>query len=197
MNRRADRPRLLVIPGLHDSPPGHWQSWLQAFDRNAVRVVQRDWARPDVDRWAARIASTLARAGNGPWIAVAHSFGALALLRHLALQPDSPIAAALLVAPADPDKFGIGGLLPAGPLALPTTIVLSTTDPWLSLHAGQRWAQRWGVPVLNLGDAGHINTAAGFATLPYARRWVVAQEQRLARVARPVHASILEWAFAV
>lgn len=189
--------RLLVIPGLHDSPPGHWQTWLQAQHRDAVRVQQRDWTTPDVERWAARVASTVERAGPGPWIAVAHSFGVLALLRGLALDPELPIAAALLVAPADPDKFGIGGLLPAGPLPLPTTLVLSHTDPWLSLSAGLRWSRCWGSRVLDLGDAGHVNVAAGFGTLPCAQRWVVAQHQRLARARRPDRASFQEWSFAV
>lgn len=189
--------RVLIVPGLQDSPPGHWQSWLQARHRGAVRVQQREWSTPDVERWAARVASTLERAGPGPWIAVAHSFGVLALLRHLALQPDTPIAAALLVAPADPDKFGIGGLLPEAALPLPSTLVLSHTDPWLDLASGRRWARRWGSQVLDLGDAGHINVAAGFGPLPCAQRWVVAQQQRLARARRAERASPLEWVFAV
>src|SRR5688572_8243008 len=61
--------RLLIVPGLGDSGPAHWQTWLQHGDRHALRVRQRDWTSPDLDRWAARIASTLERAGPGPWIA--------------------------------------------------------------------------------------------------------------------------------
>ena len=94
--------RLLIVPGLHDSPPGHWQSWLQARHPLAVRVQQRDWSTPDLERWAARIGSTLERSGPGRWLVAAHSFGVLALLRHLARLPQSPVAAVLLVAPADP-----------------------------------------------------------------------------------------------
>lgn len=189
--------RLMIVPGLNDSPPDHWQSWLQTNHRDSVRVTQHDWHTPDVDRWAARIGSTVARSGRGPWIVVAHSFGVLALARHLALDLESPIAAALLVAPADPDKFGIGDLLPAGAWPARTTMVLSHTDPWLGFAAGQRWAARWGCHVVDLGDAGHVNVASGFRTLPFARRWVGTQEQRLAREARPARASILEWAFSV
>lgn len=173
-------PRLLVIPGLGDSPPDHWQSWLQARHAGAVRVVQRDWARPDLDRWASRIGSVLARSGPAPWLAVAHSFGVLALVRHLALQPGSPIAAALLVAPADPDKFGLGEHLPQQALPLPSTLVLSSSDPWLALPKGQRWAQRWGSACIHLGAAGHVNVASGFRTLPLADHWVQALTQHLA-----------------
>lgn len=189
--------RLLIVPGLNDSPPDHWQSWLQALYRDSVRVVQHDWCTPDVDRWAACIGATVARSGRGPWIVVAHSFGVLALARHLALEPESPVAAALLVAPADPDKFGIGDLLPARPWPLQTTMVLSHTDPWLGIASGNRLAARWGCHVTDLGDAGHINVASGFRTLPFARRWVLAVEQRLARDRRPEWASFSEWSFAV
>jgi predicted alpha/beta hydrolase family esterase len=179
----ANQPRLLVVPGLHDSPSGHWQSWLQDQFPTALRVVQRDWATADIERWAGRIASTLDRAGAGPRVAVAHSFGALAVARHLALVPQTPLAAVLFVAPADPDRFGIGELLPQQALRLPATLLLSSNDPWLGLAAGQRWAQRWGSPCVNLGPAGHINVQSGFRTLPYARHWVLAQTQRLARQA--------------
>lgn len=172
--------RLLIVPGLHDSPPAHWQSWLQARHPQAVRVQQRDWSTPDLERWAARIGSTLERSGPGRWLAAAHSFGVLALLRHLAREPKSPVAAALLVAPADPDKFGVGELLPAGALPLPATAVLSSNDPWLAAAAGQRWARQWGCRIEMLGAAGHINVASGFGPLPLAERWLQLQHRRLA-----------------
>lgn len=185
----AGAARLLIVPGLNDSPSGHWQSTLQASHRDAVRVVQRDWKSTDLERWAGRIGSTLARAGHGPWIAVAHSFGVLALAQHLAQQPDSPVAAALLVAPADPDRFGLGSALPTRRLPVAATMVLSRTDPWLSLADGQRWAARWGCHVVDLGDAGHINLASGFRSLPFAARWVTQVQQRLAREARMADAA--------
>ena len=188
--------RLLVVPGLNDSPPEHWQSWLQSFHRDSVRVVQRHWQQPDLERWATRIGSTVAHAGAGPWVAVAHSFGALALVQHLAATPSSPIRAALLVAPADPDKFGIAELLPSRALPVPTTLVLSRSDPWLAASAGRRWAACWGGQVIDLGNAGHINVASGFRTLPLARRWVQAAEQRLAREERPADTAFGEWSFA-
>jgi predicted alpha/beta hydrolase family esterase len=176
--------RLLIVPGLHDSPPEHWQSWLQRQHRDAVRVQQRDWAKPDLERWSARVDSTLARHGGGSWLAVAHSFGVLALLHHLAHNPASPVVAALLVAPADPDKFGLGALLPQQPPGRPTTMVLSSNDPWLPALPGRRWAARWGSQVVELGAAGHINVEAGFRSLPLAQRWVAATEQRLVRERR-------------
>ena len=190
-------PRLLIVPGLHGSGAAHWQTWLQALYRHSVRVVQRDWDTPDLERWSARITSTLERAGPGPWIAVGHSFGCLALAHHLAAQADSPIHAALLVAPAEPDRFGLAEALPQRRLPVMSTLVASQTDPWMQAASAQRWAQRWGSHWINLGDAGHINTEAGFGPLPLARRWVMAVEQRLARERRPALASFSEWRFAI
>lgn len=174
-------PRLLIVPGLGDSSPSHWQTWLQQGERDALRIEQRDWTSPDLDRWAARIASALERAGPGPWIAAAHSFGCLALVRCLAQQPRRDIDAVLLVAPADPAKFGVSSLLPTSPLPVPSTLVGSETDPWMSAAEARRWARRWASHWVNLGAAGHINAEAGFGPLPLARRWVIDARQRLER----------------
>lgn len=190
--------RLLIVPGLHDSPGDHWQSWLQRRHRDAVRVRQRHWDQPDLDEWAAGIARAIEGVrSRGPFVAVAHSFGVLALLRHLVVQPQGPIAAALLVAPADPDWFGVGHLLPPSALRMPATLVLSRTDPWLSLSAGWALARRWQLPVVDLGNAGHINVESGHQRLPLAQRWVQVQLQRGARSLRLDRAEWGEWSIAV
>jgi len=190
-------PRLLIIPGLRDSGATHWQSWLQQQYRDARRVVQRDFSSPDLQRWADRIQTTLEQAGPGPWIAVAHSFGCLALVRHLAERSDSPIQQALLVAPAEPDKFGLAELLPHQRLPIPTTVIASQNDPWMSAASALRWAGRWGSSFSNLGAVGHINSESGFGPFPLAKRWVEAARARAARERRPEHASFLEWSFAI
>lgn len=190
-------PRLLIVPGLHDSGPAHWQSWLEAQQRDAVRVRQRDWHVADLDRWAHRIAATLERSGDGQWLAVAHSFGCLALARLLALRPDAGVAAALLVAPADPDKFGVAGLLPQRGLAIPSTLVASDTDPWMRSATARHWARRWGSHWVNLGDAGHINAEAGYGPLPLAQHWVDAMRGHVERGRRAEPALPARWSFAV
>lgn len=202
----APPPRLLIVPGLHDSGPEHWQSWLQGLYRHSVRVVQDDWHTPDLVRWSDRIATTLERAGPGPWLVVAHSFGVLALVHHLARHAGSRavgdgdgIAAALLVAPADPVKFGVSEALPHTPLAPITTVVGSQTDPWMRIDEAHRWAGRWGSHFVNLGDAGHVNVESGHGPLPLARRWVMAMAQRLTRERRqaPARGSLAAWHFAI
>ena len=176
--------RLLIVPGLRDSGPGHWQTWLQRRHRGALRVCQDDWDTPDLPRWAQRVGDTLHQAGDGPWIAVAHSFGCLTLARYLALQPDAPIAAVFMAAPAEPEKFGVAPLLPRSALGVPGLLVASDTDPWMQAASALAWAGRWGLKTFNLGDAGHINAESGFGPWPLAQRWVDTTAQRLARQQR-------------
>ncbi|MGA0611136.1 RBBP9/YdeN family alpha/beta hydrolase [Caldimonas sp. KR1-144] len=190
-------PRLLIVPGLHDSGPAHWQSWLESLHRGSVRVRQDDWSAGDLERWARRLGETLRAHGPGPWIAVAHSFGCLALARWLADAGREPgVAAALLVAPADPRRFNIDEARLSHRLPVPATVIASDTDPWMSAATARVWTRRWGAHGLNLGDAGHINAEAGFGPLPLARRWVLAHAQRLRRAERPRHAPLAEWSFA-
>lgn len=190
-------PRVLIIPGKDDSGPAHWQSWLESLHRGSVRVRQDDWSAPDLERWSQRIGETLCAHGPGPWIAAAHSFGCLALARFLKdAPPGHGIAAALLVAPADPRRFHIDEASLSHRLPLPSTLIASETDPWMSADDARAWARRWGSHGLNLGDAGHINAESGFGPLPLAGRWVLAQSQRLRRADRLRHAVLAEWSFA-
>lgn len=194
---KGDPVRLLVIPGLHDSGPAHWQTWLQAhFSRRAVRVEQDDWAHADLGRWAQRIETTIARHPSARWVAVGHSFGCLALLRHLA-QGGEGVLSTLLVAPADPAKFGVAGKLPQSRLAIPSVLIASETDPWMKFEGASAWARVWGSQLISLGDAGHINTEAGFGPLPQAKRLVEAMIRRVERRRRLDRAHPLELSFAI
>jgi predicted alpha/beta hydrolase family esterase len=82
------------------------------------------------------------------------------------------IVAALMVAPADPLKFGLAQRLPRHQLGLPLTVVGSENDPWMPLERARKWAHLWGAGFRNLGQAGHINTESGFGPWPLARQKV-------------------------
>ena len=58
-------PRLLIVPGLHDSGDAHWQTWLQAQFSDSLRVRQRDFATPDLQCWSERTDATLSAADGG------------------------------------------------------------------------------------------------------------------------------------
>jgi uncharacterized protein len=194
---KGDPVRLLVIPGLNDSGPEHWQSWLQGhFSRRAVRVEQSDWASADLAHWAQGIEMTLARHPKSRWVAVAHSFGCLALLRFLA-QGGEGIHSTLLVAPADPAKFGVAAKLPQAQLRIPSVLLASETDPWMRFESAAAWARVWGSQLVSLGDAGHINAEAGFGPLPTAKSLVEQMIQRLERDRRIDRAHPLELSFAI
>jgi predicted alpha/beta hydrolase family esterase len=195
--------RLLVIPGLHNSGPAHWQSWLQAQFRGSVRVRQRDWSEPDLAAWSGRIGATLESRPGVRWIAVAHSFGCLALAHQLAQRPGqgfhggAGIRAALFVAPADPQRFGIEDTVPCERLGVPSRLLASDTDPWMPAESARRWAAAWGSRFINLGDVGHINADAGFGPLPQAKTIVTEMIRRLAGERRIDYARAIELSFAL
>jgi hypothetical protein len=150
----------LILPGLYSSGPDHWQTWFEEEIPGTVRVIQGDWAKPDLAEWSRRVRRDMARTPGRLYL-VAHSFGVLAGV-HAALAATDRIAGALLVAPADPDKFGIADQLPRSPLPFPSVVVASSNDPWMSLWKAAEWADRWGADLVNLGEAGHINAESGF-----------------------------------
>jgi predicted alpha/beta hydrolase family esterase len=109
--------------------------------------------------------SDAAGEADGPVWIVAHSFGCLAAV-HAAASSQADIAGALLVAPADPAKFGTTFLLPRIPLPFRTFLVGSENDEWMSPGAARRWSRAWGATFLNAGRAGHINVASGHGPWP-------------------------------
>jgi predicted alpha/beta hydrolase family esterase len=192
--------RVLVIPGLRGSGPVHWQSWLQGHFRRAVRVEQDDWDTADLETWATRIGETIAAEPSGPWVAVAHSFGCLALAQYVLStcgRTAHGVRGALLVAPADPGRFALDDLPLRQRLRVPATLLASDTDPWMSAARAESFAQAWGSGFVNLGDAGHINADAGFGPLPAAKKLTEFLIHRVEQSRRPERADLHEFSFAV
>lgn len=168
----------LIVPGFHDSGPEHWQSWLERQLPDARRVSGIDWEAPVLARWAAEVRREIDAAGGAVWL-VAHSFGCLASVVAAADRPEK-VAGALLVAPADPARFGplglagveasagkdVAGGLPQSALGFPSAVVASTDDPWAKFTVAAYWADRWGSRLINAGCAGHINPESGFGPWP-------------------------------
>lgn len=163
-----DHVPVLVVPGLNDSGPGHWQTrWLKAH-RRFRRVVQPDFATPDLNRWAASVATAIDGCVVPPLV-VGHSYGCLAAIRAGYLF-ERRIAGALLVAPADPDRFGALKRLPARALPYPTILVASSDDPWLKLTKAGLLATRWGSELVAIPNAGHLNVDSGHGPWPLGYR---------------------------
>lgn len=156
----------MIVSGKGDSEPGHWQSELETRLPNAHRVTQAHWQWPNLASWSERVAIA---AGDcqGPVVAIAHSFGCLATA-HAMTALAAPISAALLVAPADPDRFDIHPRWLRAPLPGVNLMVVSENDPWLTIARADCLAKMWGAPQRNLGRAGHINVASGYGYWPAA-----------------------------
>lgn len=177
---------VLIVPGLFNSPAGHWQSHWQAALPTAGRVEQSDWERPRLGDWTAALAEAV-RARPGA-ILVAHSLGC-GLVAHLsAVSGGRGIGGALLVAPADLNPAGPAGRLlqgfspmPRRPLPFPATVVASRTDPYVAFERAESFAADWGARLVDLGDAGHINVVSGHGPWPEGLEHLAALDRRLAR----------------
>ncbi|MEN9433748.1 MAG: hypothetical protein RLZZ422_1337 [Pseudomonadota bacterium] len=172
--------RILIVPGLYGSELQHWQTWIERKLPNTVRVEQKDWDNPVLSTWSKQIIDYIDQTRGRVWI-IAHSFGCLASVQ-AAFHRSERIAGAMLVAPAEPNRFNVQGFvmgrpyinsantiasqLPKQPLPFPSAVVASTNDPWMTLDSVQTWANHWESLLINIGEAGHINVASGFGAWP-------------------------------
>lgn len=155
---------VLIIPGLQSSGPTHWQTWIERRLAGAVRVSQQNWNDPHLPEWSSRVRRAISQAET-PVFLIAHSFGALAAVQ-AASDHAAQVGGVLLVAPADPEHFGVSEFLPRTPLPFPVIVVASANDPWMKLDRAEAWADAWGAELLNLGNAGHINGETGYGPWP-------------------------------
>lgn len=174
---------ILIVPGRGNSGPDHWQTRLEAGLPGARRVLQREWDHPVLDDWSPQVDAMAAQARR-PVLVVAHSFGCLATAAAL-LDHGAPIAGALLVAPANPDRFAIPFARLQQALPVPTLLVASRNDPWMSHADALNWAGAWGSEVVDAGFAGHINVDSGhghWPALPWLLRRLAARAARNLRL---------------
>ncbi|GMA13909.1 serine hydrolase family protein [Deinococcus metallilatus] len=164
-------PTLILVPGLGDSGPEHWQSlWERKY--GAARVRQDDPDQPDPECWAARL-DEVVRTTPGELVLVAHSLG-VPTVAHWAARFDVPerVRGALLVAPPDPERQGALEEVrrfvpwPTGPLPFPALVVASENDPYATFERAQAFADAWGAEFVTAGEAGHINTESGHGEWP-------------------------------
>ena len=151
--------KILLVPGLHNSGPDHWQSrWHQQFPQ-WQRMLGLPWDKPDLTVWSAKLASKL-RSRRSRVHLVAHSFGALTAIAAARLQPDK-VSSILIVAPADPARFGIPDEALAGSIKVSAQLIASRNDPWMSFERAEYWSRQWQVPLFDAGAVGHINAQSG------------------------------------
>ena len=163
----AQAPTIVIVPGWRDSGPGHWQTrWTEQLPR-VSRVVQDNWVAPTRRAWVERLAETIARI-DGPVVVAAHSLGCIATV-HLPPEVAARIDAALLVAPADPERRGVladFAPVPYRPLPYRSIVVAGSNDPFCPVRLSGAYARAWGSEFLRLQGAGHINVDSGHGDWP-------------------------------
>jgi len=162
-------PIVLTVPGLGGSGPSHWQTLWEEARPDTTRVDLGMWNTPHRNAWVTKLDQAI-RAAQAPVVLAAHSLGCLAVAwwAELSGQPfGSPVAGALLVAPADVDRaFEHPHLRAFGPaprklLPFPSILVASTDDPWIHIDSARSLATCWGSHFVDTGAQGHINAASG------------------------------------
>jgi predicted alpha/beta hydrolase family esterase len=163
---------ILIVPGLENSGPDHWQTRWERQLSTARRVEQADWNEPRRDAWVDRLVAEVSRARR-PVVLVAHSVGVLAVGHAAARLQGSAVRGAFLVALPDvedaarvPEAVRDFAPMPRDPLPFPSVLIASRTDPFCGYDKAEDTAYAWGSAIVDAGDAGHINTASGHGPWP-------------------------------
>jgi predicted alpha/beta hydrolase family esterase len=162
---------ILILPGLGNSGPGHWQlRWAERMASAAI-VEQADWHEPDLDDWVDTI-DQACRLTTRPVVLVAHSLATIAVAQAAPKLPDNVRGAFLVSVPdielspeAPEETFGFRPI-PRDPLPFPSMVVASTNDPLCSVDRAVEFATCWGSDFHQAGEAGHINVASGHGPWP-------------------------------
>jgi predicted alpha/beta hydrolase family esterase len=163
---------ILIIPGLGNSSPGHWQRrWGDRFS-TARFVEQEEWDHPALAPWVDTIEREI-MLSTRPVVLVAHSLAVSAVVHTAARLKDNKVRGAFLVsapdlelnpnAPAEARPF-LG--VPRDPLPFPSMLIASTSDPFSTVERAAEFASCWGSDFHLAGDAGHINLASGHGPWP-------------------------------
>ena len=158
---------VLIVPGWRNSGPEHWQTLWQARLPHAMRVEQDDWLLPTRQAWVQRLSDTIL-AQSSPVVLVAHSLGCITVA-HLPPEAAARVQAALLVAPADPERRGqLADFAPVPYLPLPyrSMVVASDNDTYCPVRLATAYARAWGSDLVKLMNAGHINVTSGHGAWP-------------------------------
>lgn len=176
-------PTIVIVPGLRDHVAEHWQTLLEATLGNAISVEPLERDKLSCAARVAALDATLAGV-DGPVILVAHSAGVMIAV-HWAQTHRREIHGALLATPPDletplphghtsRDVLEQNGWLPIprNTLPFPSIVAASRNDPLASFDRVVEMAANWGSRLVDLGDVGHLNPAAGFGEWPMAKELI-------------------------
>ncbi len=157
----------LILPGLGNSGPKHWQTYFEQSGPNFFRVQQSEWDAPDCETWITTIDRAVLAFEPSNLVLIGHSL-ACCTIAHWSNKYQRKIKGALLVAPSDIENpvytFPATGFAPIPQQTIPfkTLVIASDNDPWVSLERAQFFSNAWGSRLINIGAAGHINADSGY-----------------------------------
>jgi uncharacterized protein len=156
----------LIVPGLGNSGPDHWQTYFQNSGDNFFRIEQQEWDAPTCEEWITTIDKKVSEFDLSTVVLIGHSLGC-STIAHWAAKYKRQVKGALLVAPSDLEApqytFPTIGFapIPLYKINFKTIVVASANDIWVSLDRSIFFASSWGSEFINIGNAGHINVASG------------------------------------
>lgn len=177
---------LVIIPGIDNSGPAHWQSYWEASHPDSRRIKPASFDRPDLRDWVKAIDDAVSTCDTAP-VLVAHSLGCLAILEWAkAWNVSEHVAAILLVAVPDPTgaafptDAGSFTRVTSTPLGVPSSLVASTNDPYGSFDYAAAAASTTGAHLHPIGAVGHINENSGLGDWPEGQQLLADLIDRLA-----------------
>ncbi|MDI3408146.1 RBBP9/YdeN family alpha/beta hydrolase [Streptomyces cavernicola] len=180
-------PTVVIVPGLRDHVPQHWQTLLADRLDDARLLPPLETDRLNRHAHVAVLQRTLAQI-LGPVVLVAHSAGVITTV-HWAAQHHHEVRGALLATPPDltpplleghpsPDALHAGGWtpVPMKPLPFPASSRPAPTTPWPPTTTPQMCVPHPATPARSkrqaLGPVGHLNPASGYGTWERAEEFV-------------------------
>jgi len=175
------KPKFLFLAGYGNSTGEHWQAkW---FAQLAGGIwVEQDWQQPKRDDWVSAINATLEKTSE-PLVVISHSLGGLAFIEWANQYPDllrEKIRGGFLVALPDADAESFPSVIqgfantPLHKIPVPTFMLVSQDDPYASFERSCFFASALGSELINLGNRGHINSAAGLGDWPEGKNYLQA-----------------------
>ena len=129
---------MLIVPGINDGGPQHWQSRWATKRGDCRRVDLGMCDHPYRNTWVNKLNLAIRRA-HRPVVLVAHSLDCLAVAWWAQYEQPAfgdPVIGALLVAPPDVDRPGLDprlarfGACPRTALPFPSFLAASHDDPY-------------------------------------------------------------------
>jgi len=179
----AAAPTVLIVPGLRDHMPDHWQTLLEKKLTKVRCVPRMERDKLSCAAWIDKLEESLSQI-EGPVVLVAHSGGVMMVV-HWAQRHRRAIKGALLATPPDfdtplPEGYPTQDALrqngwmptPRSRLPFPSIVAASVNDPLGRIDRVTELADAWGSRLVNVGKVGHLNPASGYGEWPEAEEFV-------------------------